>query len=369
MKELLIVIYFVLFAINFLLMIFHKKNRAVTLLTYLLMFFLFMNNTAYGDAPTYKRDYEVLARDTWEPGYDALKWVAQTIGIKKYSGFLAVLFLFASCFLIPGFRALKVNPHILFSVSMPFLFPWFAVVIRFFLGTSIAVYALHHYVKGRYFRYIFWILIAMLFHRTSAAFLLVLFAKPLNRFYTINKRYLWKLVIGVISAAALLVVLYTFVKKQFLFVDTLVNILSMVSATLSEKAQIYLSRLTQWGAIPVFMVFFANWYLARSMKKKAALGDGENRELIDLTVLNYRISFLFVVVIPTVVLSVNFGRFFIIPTLMNLYVFGWFYPNERKGFRGLMLTFLFLILCWELAGMINFAINPVDLISNCGLFE
>lgn len=372
MNNFVIALYFLLLFVNFICVWFRKKSKIILIVTYAFLLFLFINNLEYGDARSYRKDYEVMQRDSWEPGYILLRTIAKSIGIEKYQGFLAFLFCFSSIFLFVGFRALHVNLHMVYSLSMFFVCPWLFVIIRFFVGFAIAVFAMKYFYQRKYFRYALWIIISAFFHKSMVAFLLAFCIKIPYKSLIAKRDKIWKAFISLIVAVSLFVLIYTFVKKQFLFSTILIDAFAVISASVAERASIYMSRITQWGAVPVLMVYVANCWLSFLMRKEISIkknitevvSNNANR----FTEIAWRINLIFIVFLPLDVLSVNFGRFNIIPTMFNMIALSQLGILKKRQFHKILLGFLGLVVCWGITGWINFDINIFDYVNMCGLF-
>ena len=357
MNNVVIVLYFLMLFFNTICMLCRRKSKIVLILTYALLMFLFINNLEYGDARTYRRDFEVLERDSWEPGYIFLRMLAKSIGITKYQGFLVFLFLVSSVFLMIGFRSLRVDLHIVYFLGMFFICPWLFVIIRFFIGFAIAVFAMRFFYQRKYIQYAVWIIISVFFHKSMVVFLLAFFIKMPYKALLAKKDKIWKVIISLIVAASLFVLIDTFVKKQFLFSEVLLNAFAMISASVAERASIYMSRITQWGAVPVLMVYAANCWFAFLMKKEMSdkkyvvvLGENEVNRVNKFTEIAWRISLIFVVFLPLDVLNVNFGRFNIVPTMFNVVAFSQLTNLNKRRFRKVLVGFWGLVVSW--AGLI-----------------
>lgn len=375
MNVFVIVLYFLLLFLNLFCVWCRKRNRAVLFLTYAVLFFLCINNVAYGDAKTYRMDYEVLQRDSWEPGYILMRSFFQSVGITDYQFFLAALFAFLSVFLMLGFHSMGVNLHVIYSLGMLFICPWMFVIIRFFVGISIAIFAMKFFFKGNYIKYIIWIMISALFHKSMAVFILVLFVRLPYKALFAKKDKIWRVFISLTVATSLCVLLYTFVKKEFLFSAALLNTVAMISDSLAERMGIYMARITRWGSVPVIMVYIANCQIAFLMKKetlnkKAAAGleKSEADRIHNFSEIAWRVSLIFAVFLPFDVLSVNFGRFNIVPTLFNVVALSQLTALGKRKYHKVLMAFFCLILCWAVTGWINFDINIFDYVNQCGLF-
>ncbi len=376
MNDFMIVLYFLMLLLNMVCMVCRKKSKIVLILTYALLFFLFVNNMEYGDARTYRKDFEIMERDTWEPGYIFLRMVAKSIGIAKYQSFLVFLFLFSSLCLMTGFRSLRVNMHMVYSLGMFFLCPWLFVIVRFFIGFAVAVFSLKYFYKGKYIQYAIWVVISVFFHKSMAVFILALFTRIPYKRLLAKKDIIWKIFIASIMVVSIFALMYTFVKKQFLFGDIVLNMVAMVSKSIAERLGIYMGRITQWGAIPVLMVYAANCWFAFLMKKELtdekyvlAWGEIEACRVKKYTEIAWRVSLIFVVFLPLDVLSVNFGRFNIVPTMFNIAAFSQLNNLNKKRYRKMLIGFFGMVGCWIITGWINFDINIFDYINQCGLFS
>lgn len=375
MNNFVIVLYFLLLFFNIICVCVRRKSKIVLILTYALLLFLFINNLEYGDARTYGKDFEVLERDSWEPGYIFFRTLAKSIGITKYQGFLVFLFMFSSVFMVIGFRSLRVNLHIVYSLGMFFICPWLFVIIRFFIGFAIAVFAMSFFYQRKYIQYAVWIVISAFFHKSMVAFLLVLCIKMPYKELLAKKDKIWKGIALLIVVVSLFVLTYTFVKKQFLFSEVLLSTFAMFSTSVAERASIYMSRITQWGAVPVLMVYAANCWLAFLMRKEmldqkevVALGEYEVNRVNRFTEIAWRVSLIFIVFLPLDVLSVNFGRFNLVPTMFNVVALSQLTKLKKRKFRKILVGFWGLVVCWAITGWINFDINIIDYINMCGLF-
>lgn len=370
-----IVLYFLLFFLNLFCVWSRKRNRVVLLLTYAVLFFLCINNVAYGDAKTYRTDYEIIQRDSWEPGYILLRMFSYAIGITDYQVFLAVLFAFSSLFLMLGFRSMGVNLHIVYTLGMFFICPWMFVIIRFFVGISVAIFAMKFLFQRNYIQYVIWITISVLFHKSMAVFILVLFVRLPYKALFAKKDKIWRIVISLVIAASLCVLTYTFVKKEFLFSAALLNTVAMISDSAAECIGIYMGRITRWGAVPVIMVYIVNCLMAFLMKKEtsnknavAVLKKDEADRENQFIEIAWRVSLIFAVFLPFDVLSVNFGRFNIVPTVFNVVALSQLTGLKKRKYHKVLVAFFCLMLCWAVTGWINFDINIFDYVNQCGLF-
>ena len=316
------VAYYLLWAINFYLILRKKEYKIITILSWALFFVLFASTSATsGDAYKYKIDYEYGAfGSNWvEIGNEIIKWVCKAIGLSSYNQYLIVLFLLASILLFFGIRKLNGNYHIIFTASMGFIIPAMTVAIRFFFAFSVFVFCISYLIKGERIKYIIGIIIATSFHRSALFFLVFLLTETVEK-YKQNDKIIRRIgyLVGIVSV---LCAGYTLIARKLPFLSLISSTILRFIPNSESKVEAYFGSFTRLGFLIMFVVYIVNLLFSRYMMLNAQSGQYED-DFIRLSSFVYTINLLSAILLPLTIVNLVFFRLYSAQTIMNCIVFG-----------------------------------------------
>lgn len=355
--------YYLLWALNIYLCLGKKEKKVIILLTWGFLYILFASNSAVqGDAYYYKLDYETGALGAkWaEAGYELLKLICKSLGLHSYNQFLIVLFALASILIFLGMKKLKGNYHVLFAMTMGFLFPAMAVAIRFFMSFAIFVFCLDYLIKGDHLKYIIGIVIAILFHRSALFFLVFLLSETVEKHTGKDKKKI-DYIIGIIALGC---ALYTVIARRLPFISLITDTILKIFPNAGIKIDVYFSSFTRLGFMILVIVYIANYHLSRHLMISARSDQHDDR-IVRLSSFGYTMNILTSVLLPLTIVNLVFFRLYIAQTFINGIVYGRLVEERMLYKRGILslntteLCFLFVIIAWLIPTV--FQINSISI--------
>ena len=185
-------------------------------------------------------DNILFSNSSMEVGYKFLEWISHIIS-NNYWSLLTIVAIFIIIFQFKSIYALSVFP--LVSIFALITFGYFTFSfngMRQGIALAIYMYAIQYVIKGNLKKYIFWVLIAFLFHKT------VIIMVPL--YFILRIKFSFKLLI-------LFILSTTFIIQFF---D---NILDL-SLYISDKYIIYKDMKATGGVmLTIFYVFFSLFFI------------------------------------------------------------------------------------------------------------
>lgn len=363
---LIIALYYLLWIINTLLFFQNKKCKAVSLISMLFMFVLFATNLGLaGDALKYKLDYEAnYFGDNWtEAGYELLKNISRFLGLHSYNSFLVLIFIICSLLIWRGMKKLNGNFHMIYAVSMCFIFPALATAVRFFIAFSIFIYSLHFLYENKAFCYWLGILIAFSFHRTALIFFLLPVCVYISKHSSPTQKIINKISYRILISIVLFVVIYIYLTSRLPFIELLIRIVGKFSEVMSYRLEYYTSTIARYGAIIFFAVYFANLISAVYLRKKTNIIQNEMQKKLNklnlLSESNYYCNILFIVILPFLNMNLVFFRLLLVPTIMNVILLSNMLVIKQSKFQKAKGLFCLIIISWIVPEVIG--INSITI--------
>lgn len=324
-------LYYLLFAANLICCYRQKKATPIVLISIAILGLMFYaNDGSYGDHISYMMDFYSGER-TREGDilYSYFMIAMKDFGIQKYQTFLLCIFLFELVFIGLGVKAFTTNAHALIAVSMFYIFPFFAVGLRYSMALAVAIFAMQFLFKKRFLIFAALITIASFFHicLASVVVLGVCFIKKLSedKFYN-GKLPFWPfLAIGGGFSLALFFMGTNWISGPLaIFINTY----------LDERGMIYLENGVGNGNGMLLLLpeYFFSVYLSLKILRFTQNLSSYNEscgEDYEYAKVNYLINVLSVVFYFLFCITPSYLRLLVIPTFTNTIMLGRLY--QRKG--------------------------------------
>lgn len=347
-------LYCSVWGLNTICLLFRKNSKIITWISVIFFGVLFCTNPGLsGDAYYYNQYLQnpTMWSSYMDPGYAALVFIVRSLGIRSYGWFLLAVYILVFIFLSKAAKKLSVSVHPLIFVAMAYIFPFLSVVIRNAISAAILLYAMADFCTTKNkARYAIWVGIASLFHLSSVAFFLYLFApgrEKRRKVYSIKKLIVLLFVVGV----ALFVAITLFNGRRPPFERQIVAVLGFIFPEIGDRISYYMSTTTGDSFLAFYFIYFlqvvTTWYLSQRTNEM-----DENTASMVKTV--HSVNVLLMVFLPFFLISTIFLRFMLVPCMLTvlcitkvLYV-----RNDgrqrRGGLRmGLMdLTLVLLTVSW-----------------------
>ena len=323
-------LYYLLFAANLICCYRQKKATPIVLISIAILGLMFYaNDGSYGDHISYMMDFYSGER-TREGDilYSKFMIAMKDFGIQKYQTFLLSIFLFELVFIGMGVKAFTTNAHALIAVSMFYIFPFFAVGLRYSMALAVAIFAMQFLFKKRFLIFAALITIASFFHicLASVAVLGVCFIKKLSedRFYNGKLPFWLFLAIGGGFCVALFFMGTNWIRGPLaIFINTY----------LDERGMIYLENGVGNGNGMLLLLpeYFFSVYLSLKILRftqSTPIIKDETREDYEYAKTNYLINVLAVVFYALFCITPSFLRLLVIPTFTNTIMLGRLYQRK-----------------------------------------
>lgn len=349
-----ILLFFLIFAGNFLLVFFRKKSELIEWFSLAILVFLYGNNRRFGysDLLTYRSAYNGYGENanqvtSFEPGYVWVTKILSKIGI-SFQGFLFLIILVNLLIFVYIMRDVMRDTNSdrnLFSEQSSPSYSGFIVlfccfylffameVLRFFIATGLVLLGMYSLYKKQYIRYIAWILAAFLFHRAALFFLVFILVRK-----KIDVRHYGRLFLVMQILCAGIVVM----GNRIPFAA------EIYTSLFGGNKSVYFETATHWGFAPYFLyIYFTvlmNFACLRLMDKEDAAHrvllprgeDGEVRDrLYQFAVFCLKCNFFGTISQPLIILNVTQFRFTFVLSLMTFLlvssVSGRYLVNQRKS--------------------------------------
>ena len=366
------IVYYTLLLLNILLSLTRKNSWLIVLISWLFMFFLFVSNDATAhDHYLSKISFESPEEfSNVELIYDGIQSAVRSIGIENYNYFLAILFCICSIFQFYGLVNITSSFHPILALYLVFLFPQWAVAIRFFLAISISIFSLQFLIKGRWLLYCFFALCATLSHYSMAfALLLAPFAVPhVRNSLLTNKRI--ENIATFIALSFFLIAIFIY----FVAAETAFNVIYSIVGTVFSKTMLsdfdnristYFGSKTKLGFLMFLMIYLLNLYM--SLKIKATFANRSNEKIKKMIFCNTIINKMLAIIIPFLIFDLVFGRIIALGSVFNLAMMGMIVKKVRPfshSDRKMMLwLFLGLVALWTIPALLEInSISPNNLV-------
>lgn len=298
------ILFFSMLLINMIIILCKRKSDFFAFLLYVCIFIVFAGNnrTGFSDLTYYRARYEAMTNQQifTDIGYSYIADYLSSIGV-PFNMFLALIFAFSSALIFLAIRKSKINYNLLLVLySLYYLF-FDMEVIRLFIATSFAIYALYHLYNNRMVMFICFILLAFLFHK------IIIFILPFGFMYKMkNKEKIFNICAIVL---AILTVINFFFRNFF---DIFSFVLNYFSESMVESINFYASAGTRYGSLLYYLYYLYNLGCSYCLAKIVDNDFKEHRDLKKLT--NFlRMKCLYTVVfLPLITSNTTFFRFILI---------------------------------------------------------
>ncbi len=207
---------------------------------------------------------------SYEPGFNLVVWVIQTL--LGYDNYLPVFAFFS---IVTCFFFVKA----MYDQAEDFAFALFLLLtggyyfnslnsVRYYLVLAIALYAMKYVLRREYGKFLFWIVLAAMFHKTV---LLVLVAYPVARYLADNKLKKWHYAIGGVLITSLIFCQKLYRELIFFFYpfyrDSSFDIANLSWVNIAKCAAVLLLCLITWktGFSKSREIRFGFWLNAMSL--------------------------------------------------------------------------------------------------------
>lgn len=209
---------FAIYVLLILLGICLPKSRLIAIMILIFMWVIYGFNTLSGDSIAYEYVYELNLQDHFEPAFTYLMSTCRRIGL-PFTGFRIIL---ATVFVMLTYAAIRNFTNaaaFALALFMVFPFPAFVSQLRAGLASAIVMYACKYLltdVKMNAFKYTVGVIIAIMFHYSSAFYFVFLIVK----YSRLNKEiFASKLFWGIMTCAMGLSLI-------FLYGNSIISIIS-----------------------------------------------------------------------------------------------------------------------------------------------
>ena len=386
MQQALIIFYYILWLLHILCVLLKKKWKALSVITFLLMGFIYILNSAsdWSDAQIYKNDYEMgIYGNYWvEPGYILFRSFFQMIGVKNFNVYLFFVFLITNYFIYKGITPYTKNFHAIFSIVMGYIWVGQNQGIRFYIAGSIMFYGMHYLIDNKLLKYYLFVILASFIHRSLLFMLLyplfIYLVKQVKLVLSEGKPIRRKILLTVSGVICLLLFAFNGIPG----IELLSNLIGSISKEAANKIRFYGSTLTRWGGVMYILIFFTMLFCSMIFAKK-------NKSIINLLEREKAETMLDIVYatsmfMPLLIINIEFRRFLLIPALIcGILISRYCEYRERYCGKGLVFSFssndlicsfffILVVIAWYLPtlfGMINERITIEYAIHNLTIFQ
>lgn len=296
----LLIVFNIFWIANLVCVLLKKKNRALSVATFIFLCIIYFYNTQSNDYERYIWIYGGEIRSEIEPGFLFVLDVFSRLGytFQQIQGIIATICLFT---IIIVYRKFSDNYHLFFTFYL--IYQYFADLnlLRNFVMRTFIFVAIYFLINGKRMHFVILLVVAMLFHRTALIYLPLALINPEKK---ISPKLI-KMFAGIILTGCVTV---------FIFGNNWTWIYNIAARFLSDEVQklsYYFTTTTHYGFLIYFGLHLINFYVVLTMRRKEL----ENDKLQKWTTyLNYY-SFLF---FPLIMLNNNFYRLYNNLYLINL---------------------------------------------------
>lgn len=365
--------YYLSLFLNVWMTILRKRSVLILAGTYLLLFVLFFSNDASGhDHYLYKIGFEHPdEKVNLEFLFNYLQDIIRWIGITDYNVFLALLFLLCTCFLLMGITYYTNFLHPIAALCLTFVFPQWAVAIRFFLAISIAFLSLRFLIKGSWITFVLLIFCSAAVHYSLSVLIILLpfFTPKMLRKYdmmTFNENILSYSILIIIVLSILIYFIAESVVYDLAF-STIGGIIGKAALSdVDNKVSAYFEAKTRFGFLMFTLIYVVNLYMAIVVKKRM-MGKKTSMEIRRMLYSGTIINKVLAIFIPLVVINLVFGRALAFGSVINLAIMGAVIekvrPLTRDDLTLLIKCFIAVILSWAVPAILEInSISPNGLI-------
>lgn len=372
------ILYIILWIVNMWYILQGKDNKVISFFSYLFFGVLFISNAGRtGDAAIYKAYFENqwFPEGAFEFGYTLLERTVFYCGIHTYTGFLIVIFLLGTLFLRVGLKKIDISYHYILAIAMPFIFPTYAVAIRFFLASTMVVASICFLMEKKYLSFFILVFLAGSFHTSSLFYgILILCISRIGSAIGECK----KIVLWVISIFSMINFAGALILKRNLVTSLAISVANVMSGALGDKLSAYTSTTTNLGGLIFVLIYLSclvTAIMTREMIKKeygtALSGNKSSAFVQKYSVVNYNINLVLSILLSLIAMNLLFYRLIIIGSLSNaiaLGLYAWQHKGESR--RGIVricpvkLCYLVSCLLWFVPEI--FKINDITI---RGLFD
>ena len=367
------IFYYLLLFLNVWMTILRKRSNLILAGTYILLFILFFSNDASGhDHYLYKivfehPDEKVNLEFLFNYLQDFIRW----IGITDYNVFLALLFLLCSSFMLMGITYYTKFLHPIAALCLTFVFPQWAVAIRFFLAISIAFLSTRFLLKGRWVTFIFLIFCSASIHYSLSALIILLpfFTPKMLRKYDRGDFDGNILSYSILAVFLLSICIYFFAENVVydLAFSTIGGVIGKAALSdVDNKVSAYFEAKTRFGFLIFTVIYAVNLYMAIVLKKRM-MRKNTSEEIRRILYSGTIINKILAIFIPLVIINLVFGRVLAFGSVINLAIMGAVIekvkPLTREDFSFLIKCFIVVILSWSVPAILEInSISPNGLI-------
>lgn len=343
--------------INIIIVSIKKKSNTIATMMLIVLFFVYFGNTREGfsDLTYYRERYELMTNSIYfsDPGYI---WLANLCreNLLSFQIFLGVIFLISSTCITYVAIKLKCDYNLLVVLYSLFYIFYSMEVLRYFIAMSFAVVAYYNLSKGNKTVYLFFLVIAALFHKS------MVFIFPFAIIGFINSKDLKQKIFTYIYVfVGLLIVFNIFNGNNAVFLYKYID--KFFNKDMSNSIHYYVATATRFGFVLYFMYHIFNTIILYCIRKEVNKNidkiSGNLNNFIELTWQQNVYTTLF---LPFIMYNVTFFRYIIfncnlVYICLSAYVYSkkkYDYKNAIMSDRYFILTvisiILFTILWWYL---------------------
>lgn len=266
--------------INIVLVLIKKKSNTIAIMMLIVLFFVYFGNTREGfsDLTYYRERYELITNSIYfsDPGYIWLADFCRENGL-SFQMFLAVIFIISATCIIYVAIKFKCDYNLLVVLYSLFYIFYSMEVLRYFIAMSFALIAYYNLSKGNKKRYLFFLIIAVLFHKSIA------FLAPFAIIGFINNTAIKKKIFKCIYIFVAIFIVFNIINGNnatflYKYIDKFIS-----NKDMSNSIQYYVGTTTRYGFILYFMYHIFNTIILYCIRKEI----NKNQEIISSKLNNF----------------------------------------------------------------------------------
>lgn len=343
-------VYYLLIIGHVICLLSNRKSSLVVWASVLVMAIMFYANDAtYGDHVTYIMDFYNLERiQSGDPLYTQYMILISNLGIKSYQLFLLSIYVFECVFIGFGVSRFTKNYHAVFALCMMYIFPFFAVGLRYSMAMAVFIFSLKYWNDRKYIYAILLAIIASNFHICLATVIILL---PTLSSKIMNSKYLEsaKLPFWPFLMIIAFFVIYTYLNKSFAFKAVLE---SFMNEQFDERGVGYLDTAIGNGIVIMLPAYLFSFLLSYQFLLLGRLINDEkilDGNINTLCKFNYMVNVLSGIFYVLFCITPSYLRLLVIPSVLNAIVMGVIAENSslisvKK--QSLIICFMCLIFSW-----------------------
>lgn len=289
------------------------KSKSITALILFLMWVLLAFNTVSPDGEAYRSSYDnyIFLANHYEPLYSLLVWIGHRFNF-TFDTFRAVYSILVVLFTFLGCRKYTEYTSKGLSLYLVTYFVWYISGMRIALAIAITIYAVSFLLsntKRSLILFCLILLVAVLVHYSCGLFYLLLFAR--------QKEINWKKFIWIFLAACLFTVIVLKTDILYTTVTRFTNRDKTTQWFINDSSAA--GRPTLIGLTTSLIIVFGNIVVSHFANKFTTINMAATEADKDRTVFIYNANCAMMLLLPLLVININFMRAYIGMSVITLF--------------------------------------------------